>query len=133
MAIGSDGRPIISFSANAANDLRFYRCANVTCSSGTSRDLDLDGVGSGSSVVVGIDGYPMIAYGDSLNAAVYRCTALNCSSGASRTVDSASQPGSAFSAALLPDGSMAISYYNAFSTGMHLTLIEMAVTGIVFM
>lgn len=132
VAIGSDGRPIVSFSAQSAGDLRFYRCANVTCSSGASRDLDLDGVGVGSAIVVGVDGNPMIGYSDNLKAAIYRCTALDCSSGISITVDSASQPGGDFSAALLPDGSMAVSYYNAFSTGMHLTRIEMAVADLVF-
>jgi len=92
MAIGNDGFPIISYQDNTLGNLLVIHCTNVSCSSFDSPVLIDDGgldsgdsnvsVGEFSSMVIGNDGLPLIAYGSEINQIFVRlvhCTNANCS------------------------------------------------------
>jgi hypothetical protein len=69
IAIGADGFPVVSYFDGATNDLKFLRCGNAACTSGNEA-LPLDTVGSvgrQTSIALGADGLPVIAYYDESN------------------------------------------------------------------
>ena len=63
LAIGSDGRPVVSYCEMVFNALKVARCNNASCTSGaaiSTVDNPSDDVGSPSAISV--DGWPVIAY-----------------------------------------------------------------------
>jgi hypothetical protein len=71
ITIGSDGLPVISYQG-ASNSLKVVHCGNVTCTSGPGTGTNIetvDSLGSSSrtSITIGSDGLPLIAYYDSTN------------------------------------------------------------------
>ena len=64
IAIGTDGLPIISYSNATDGDLMITKCGNSSCSSGntTTQIADADDVGYYTSLAIGTDGLPIIAY-----------------------------------------------------------------------
>jgi hypothetical protein len=117
IAIGTDGLPIISYRDEDNQDLKVAKCVNSSCS-GTSiiSRVDSDGnVGIATSIAIGSDGLPVIAYHDETKGAlkIAKCKENACSSPADITiVDSAGHVGLYPSLAIGTDGLPIISYYN---------------------
>ncbi len=117
VAIANDGFPIISYidysGLNA--DLKVAKCGNASCGSGnTITTVDSAGaVGRYNSIVVPLDGLPIISYRDETNQdlKVVKCGNASCSSGNTITaVDTAGDVGSDISIAVSADGFPVISY-----------------------
>ena len=88
LAIAPDGNPIISYQdeGNRYKYLRVAKCNNATCTNSTittvaslGRDSGISG-DSHSSIVIGVDGLPIISYYDSALKAlkVLHCERSNC-------------------------------------------------------
>jgi hypothetical protein len=116
IAIGADGRPVISHrrSADGVSDaLRITKCGNAACSAwNESRNVDAPAgadVGGDSSIAIGADGLPVISHRNS-TAGVLRVTKCGdpaCSAGnVSRSIGDGRSPTLAIGA----DGLPAIAY-----------------------
>jgi hypothetical protein len=123
IAIGSDGRPVISYTDITLGDLKVAKCANAACSVPAiinTVDNSANIVGTYTSIIVGNDGLPMISYLDvtANNLKVAKCVNGACAGAATiTTVDaSADQVGAYTSIAVGSDGLPVISYYN-FTVG----------------
>ncbi|MEO8133995.1 MAG: hypothetical protein ABI831_08470 [Betaproteobacteria bacterium] len=83
LAIASDGLPIISYYEATDKDLRIVKCGNAACNSGNSVFVadSYGDVGNYSSIVLGIDGNPIITYQDATGQYVkaYKCSTPTCS------------------------------------------------------
>ncbi|MBI2590935.1 MAG: tail fiber domain-containing protein [Candidatus Blackburnbacteria bacterium] len=83
LAIGKDGIPVISYYDGDTYDLRVARCANIVCSSfaTNARPESSGDIGTGSSVAIGTDGMPIIAYTAQTASAlkVMKCANIGCS------------------------------------------------------
>jgi predicted regulator of Ras-like GTPase activity (Roadblock/LC7/MglB family) len=71
ITIGSDGLPVISYQG-VGNVLKVAHCGNVTCTSGIgtgtiTETVDSVGGNSRTSITIGSDGLPLIAYYDATN------------------------------------------------------------------
>ena len=63
IAVGSDGKPLIVYSGDDANDLHVFHCSAVTCADGT--DTRIDGnAGLRNSLIIGADERGLIVYYD---------------------------------------------------------------------
>ena len=64
MAIGTDGLPVISYRSWNGNNLLFAKCGNSSCSSGntTTTIVGIGGTTPSTSMAIGVDGYPILAY-----------------------------------------------------------------------
>ena len=85
IAIGGDGLPVMSYWDSANRDLKVAHCGNVACTSGDSwfaADTAGD-VGMCSSIAIGVDGLPVIAYQDQTNGQlkILKCGNATCNSG----------------------------------------------------
>jgi predicted regulator of Ras-like GTPase activity (Roadblock/LC7/MglB family) len=94
IAIGSDGLPIISYKDLNSHDLKVTHCGNVACSTpcgvgGTTCPVIDGGNTRYSSITVGSDGLPLIAYYDVTNTAlkVAHCADVACAASTSVSVD----------------------------------------------
>ena len=120
IAIGADSLPVVAYFVAGSFDLKVAKCANAACTAGTSTlsTVDLPGsLGLHSSIAVGADGLPVIAYYNGANddLRVAKCANAACSGGASvlSTVDSAGSVGQYASVAIGADGLPVIAYYDA--------------------
>ncbi|MCX6695173.1 MAG: hypothetical protein NTU61_02605 [Candidatus Altiarchaeota archaeon] len=117
IAIGSDGLPVISYYDSSYGDLMVAKCGNSACSSGnmiTTVD-SLGNIGRFTSITIGSDGLPVIAYYDYSNGylKVAKCGSLNCSVGNQiTTIDSTNDVGEYTSIAIGADGFPVMSYYD---------------------
>ncbi len=95
IAIGADGFPVISYQDQTAGTLKVARCHNGACT-GASTITVVDGpgfsnnfnsVGTYTSIAIGADGFPVIAYQDDTAATlkVARCWTATCRSGEEAT------------------------------------------------
>ena len=89
MTIGSDGMPIMTYYDSANQDLKMAKCGNAACSAGnllTSLDSGYGDVGWFSTITIGTDGLPIIAYINSTYASlrVLKCANVYCLSNWSR-------------------------------------------------
>ncbi len=112
IAIGSDSLPVIAYADGTNLDLKVAHCGNVSCTAGnvvTNVDGS-DDVGVTTSVAIGTDGLPLVAYYDTTNSAlkVVHCGALDCSS--ANTFSSLDTGGSNASVQIGLDGLPIISY-----------------------
>ncbi len=85
ITIGTDGLPVISYFDLTDSGLRVAHCGNAACSSGNTLTT-VDSVGGDvgfTSIVIGMDGLPVISYYDHANAdlKVAKCGNAACSSG----------------------------------------------------
>ena len=119
IAIGAGGLPVISYFNRTNGVLKVARCANADCSGGgsTLNAVDSGGtVGEHTSIAIGADGLPVIAYHDGANFAlkVAKCADAVCSAGTSTlsTVDSGGTLGFNNSIAIGADGLPVISYWD---------------------
>jgi hypothetical protein len=118
VAIGADGRPVISHHDITAGTLRVTKCGNAACTTGnvsTTVDDPANNVGGYSSIRVGPDGLPVISHWDSTAGAlrVTKCGNASCSAGNESTTvdDTGSDVGAYSSIAIGADGLPVISYY----------------------
>jgi len=117
LAIGTDGKPVISYYDASHGDLKVAHCNDAACAGGneTLSIVDSSGdVGSYSSIAIGTDGNPVISYYDATNddLRLARCNDPACTGGNEtlHTVDSAGDVGSDDSLAIGSDGNPVISY-----------------------
>lgn len=115
MTIGADGLPVISYYDMTNGDLKVAKCGNAACTGGnTITAVDTVGdVGHYTSIVIGADGLPVIAYYDVTNAdlKVAKCGNALCSAGNTITaVDSTLNVGEYAAIAIGADGLPVISY-----------------------
>jgi hypothetical protein len=90
LAIGADGLPVISYYDATAGGLKVVKCVNVNCTGLNTITMlhnPAADVGRGTSIAVGSDGLPVIAFRDvtagMLNVA--KCANAACNSGAAIT------------------------------------------------
>jgi hypothetical protein len=127
LAIGLDGLPVISYRDFTNGNLKVAKCLNPECS-GASTVTTLDGVapstdvGWNSSIAIGGDGLPVIAYYDSTNQdlKVAKCADAACAQPAQiATVDVGNNPqqraGEFTSMAIGVDGFPVIAYWDNFA------------------
>ncbi len=118
IAVGPDGNPVVAYYDGTNDDLRFAACANPQCTgSATITTIDSTGdVGKNSSVAIGADGYPIVAYYDStaLNLQVAKCGASTCAGALSLSiVEALNDVGSYLSMAIDSRGAPVISHFDA--------------------
>jgi len=130
VAIGPDGLPIITYTGNTSKKLEVHHCSNLACTSGTTTTIDpgvVPGVHYSSSIVIGIDGLPVIAWDDQFsNLKVHHCADVTCSSGSTLTVDN---PVTGQAMAIAPDGSPTIAIGGST---LQVVRLDMTPTGIAF-
>ena len=82
IVIGIDGLPVIAYEGVVDGELRIVHCADAACSTSDSpRIIDsATDAGSSSSITIGADGMPIVAYGDSTNRLlkIVHCTDVAC-------------------------------------------------------
>jgi hypothetical protein len=117
IAIGADGLPVIAYRDLTNFDLKVAKCVNAACTAGTSTISTVDSagdVGRFTSIAIGVDGLPVIAYLDDTNIdlKVAKCANAACTAGTSTisTVDSAGFMGLFASIAIGPDALPVIAY-----------------------
>jgi len=94
IAIGTDGNPIISYLDRSNYDLKIAHCGHSRCDPNALNTVIssyevLNVSGFYTSIAIGIDGYPVVAYVDSdLNQVkILHCTDLSCLNGNINIVD----------------------------------------------
>ena len=121
IAIGADGKPIISYNDIVNGDLKVVKCFFSNCSSpsfNTKTTLDgTDNVGAYTSIAIGTtDGNPIISYNDFTNGdlKVVKCTNPSCSIfNAPIPLVTSGSVGEFTSIAIGTDGNPIISYYDS--------------------
>jgi hypothetical protein len=119
--VPTDTLPVISYFDDTANALKVLKCADPFCGAPstitTVDDPPLGGVGEYSSLAIGADGLPVIAYYDSglLSLKVAKCQTAACNGVVTITqVDNpANTVGQFASIAIGTDGLPVISYFDA--------------------
>jgi hypothetical protein len=95
-ATGVDGMPIMAMSTNTPRQLTVVHCKTYSCSvldAPTVLDAAVTAGTVASSLVIGIDGFPLVAWEDNTagNLLFSRCITISCSSvGAAQIADSGS-------------------------------------------
>ena len=108
IAIGVDGRAVISHLDATVGALRVTHCANVACTSAdssTNADNPANVVGSHSSIAIGTDGFPVVSHRDATigGLRLTHCGNVTCTTGVtSLTLDN--PPGDAGYASSLAIG-----------------------------
>ncbi len=150
IVIGTDGLPVVSYLDYTNNDLRVAKCGNAACSEGnTLTTVDSTGmVGNYSSIAMGVDGLPVIAYMDRTNQdlKVAKCGNAACSAGNTlTTVDTTGWVGFYTSITIGADGLPIVSYLDqgnsalkvakcgnsACSAGNTLTTVDPALANVI--
>jgi hypothetical protein len=121
IAIGADGNPVVSYYDAVNGDLKVLHCNDPICAGDdeTLSAVDSDpatDVGWFTSIAIGADGKPVIAYYDATNAdlKVARCNDVACAGGNETlsAVDSPGLLGKYASLAIGTDGNPVIAYYD---------------------
>lgn len=114
LAIGTDGFPVISYYDNTNDDLKVLKCGNAACtSSNSTTTLDsTDSVGLYTSLAIGTDGFPVVAYYDNTGANLrfLKCSNTACTAGSTTTIQSTGDIGRFPSVAIGVDGLPVIAY-----------------------
>jgi hypothetical protein len=118
ITLGADGLPVISYQESTNGDLKVAHCGNDPCNVDNTLTM-VDSVGQAgysTSITLGADGLPVIAYHEFTNGdlKVVHCGNAACSIDISpTTVDSAGQVGYFASITLGADGLPVISYFDS--------------------
>lgn len=120
LAIGADGLPVLSYydPTPGRRGLKLARCSNAACTSRTRNTVDTNGdVGIGSSMLIGADGLPLIAYLDTISRdiRIARCGNAACSTVASIITLDEVRRGGPVSMAMGADGRPVIAYHTVDS------------------
>lgn len=107
VAVRPDGRPILARDGGSLWD-----CADVDCSSGTSRNLNL---GVDGAMALRSDGLPVVAVGSGSHQLLVICNDATCTSRTQRTLDSGSI-GTFSGITVRADNSPMVSYFE-FASG----------------
>jgi hypothetical protein len=111
--VGGDGLPIVSYNTSTSLNftLKTVKCGNLACTSGnavSTVDDPANAVGDYNAMVIGTDGFPLIAYRDitALALKVVKCGNATCTSGNTITTvdDSSNSLGVDIAIALAPNG-----------------------------
>jgi hypothetical protein len=97
VAIGNDGRALISYYDGANGDLKIAHCRSVKCRSAQTSLLDSDSdVGRWGSLEIGADGFGLVSYFDATHGSlkVAHCQNVVCSSATTATLDGVGGPSS---------------------------------------
>jgi len=90
IAIGTDGMPVIAYKDDFNKTLKVAHCGTDDCSVVSAvTTVDADGnVGSGASIVIGTNGFPLVSYRDDTfrNLKILSCGNLACTEGNSISV-----------------------------------------------
>ena len=89
IALGADGRGLISYYDRSNGDLKVAHCNNTACSTAaTATAVSTDNVGLYTSLAIGVDGRGVIAYWDTTNDQlnVAHCNTVACSVPSETTV-----------------------------------------------
>lgn len=128
IAIGRDGFPVISYLDNRSNGgLSVIKCDNAQCSTGATYLLESGPYASeDTSIAIGSDGFPIIAYRASSNdfdLKVAKCVDVRCAKPATITrLDTVGSTGRYASIAIGLDGLPIIAHYD--STNMWLKVVK---------
>lgn len=123
IALGVDGRAVISHQDGTAGALRITHCANVACTaadSSTNVDNPANVVGSHSSVAIGTDGFPVISHRDATigGLRLTHCGNATCTAGVtSLTLDN--PPGDAGYASSLAIGADGLAIVSHLDNSTH--------------
>jgi hypothetical protein len=101
---------VIAYQDIGNNDLKVVKCANAACTAVAATTMVDSAGGSDTSIAIGADGFPVIAY-RAAGSRVAKCANAGCT-GASTitTIDSAVGAGTGTSIIVRPDGTPLISY-----------------------
>lgn len=117
IAIGTDGAPVIGYYDATAFALKVAKCANAACTGSatiTTVDDPANNVGQFTSIAIGTDGLPVVAYHDVTAGTlkVAKCANAACTGVATITTvdDPANNVGQGTSIAVPADGLPVISY-----------------------
>jgi predicted regulator of Ras-like GTPase activity (Roadblock/LC7/MglB family) len=122
IAIGTDGRPMISYFDSSASALKVAHCADAACTGmatiTTVDDPPSNDVGSYTSIAIGTDGVPVVSYNDSTAGALKVAKCANAACTGSATITAVDDPptnsvGFYTSIAIGTDGLPVISYRDA--------------------
>jgi hypothetical protein len=124
LTIGADGLGLIVYQDNTVHTLKAAHCSNVACTSATTTIVDGSGAPSFTSVTLGVDGLPLIAYtGSALVMKVAHCANPLCSSANLTTIGSPYY-GQWMSIAIGSDGLGLISYVGSGDGYQHLKVVH---------
>jgi hypothetical protein len=121
VAIGTDGLPVISYHDGTNGDLKVLHCGTESCAGGgnVATTVDVSGandVGEHTSIAIGADGLPIVAYRDATNMdlKVLHCGNVACTAGnVSTPIDTGpASVGTDTSIAVGTDGLPVVSYYD---------------------
>ena len=117
IALGADGRGLISYRDLTNGDLKVAHCANAACTTTSTLPSAIDttgDVGVHPSITIGADGLGLISYHDQTNGdlKVAHCSNAACTIATLSTLDSAGSVGFYTSITTGPDGLGLISYYD---------------------
>jgi hypothetical protein len=129
IAIGTDGKAVISYYDSTNTKTKVVHCGNAACSSGnTLTTLFTNGTGTDfgqyTSLAIGSDGFPVISYYDVTNhdLRVFHCHALDCSGSADdNVIASTGDQGKYSSLKIQPDGLPIIAYEDVTNTRLRIT------------
>jgi hypothetical protein len=119
IAIGADGRPVVSYYDSTANTLKVAQCANFNCTGVatiTTVDESPTNVGTNTAIAIGVDGLPVISYsyGTASSVRVAQCTTAACTGTATiTTVDDPAGLVAARAIAIGADGLPVLAYYDS--------------------
>jgi len=127
LAISTDGLAVISRYDMLNGDIKVTKCGNAACSSATTTVVDSSLSNAWvdaptTSITIGTDGFPIIAYYDNVNydLDVVHCTNASCSTyQTSVGVDTTNNTGEWASIAIGRDGNPVISYYDVTATDVN--------------
>jgi hypothetical protein len=103
IAIGHDGMPVVAFRDATNGDVRVLKCDDVQCSTTSAGETDTlvhsggaNDVGYYLSMVIGVDGFPIIAFHDGTEQSlkVTHCNDAACVGGDETTTTARDAPGS---------------------------------------
>ncbi len=119
LAVTANDRALVAF-RNGGTQLALYRCENPSCSTGTVRNLEPGG--SAPSIVLRVDGRPLIAHHDPIadDLRLYDCADAACAFGIGSALDATGAVGREPRLALRPDGRPLISYRDQNVLGLKL-------------
>ncbi len=134
LAIGTDGLAIISYQDNTNGNLKVVHCGNLLCSTSntiTIVDAGANVTGLYTSLAIGTDGFPVIAYNNSTGKTldVAKCSSIICSDTANNVtstllVSGGNNRGLYTSLAIGTDGLPVVASYDAEATATSLEIIK---------